>query len=146
MQNTWNEIKQQAWNVSTLVLSQKRGWRKNRGALLFLAMVVFSVTLCARFSVTVHIFNSMVQFFSHSFACLRFCANKQKKWLKRWTIGLKMCTVERKMRTDCEWKHNYCKKQSLSVCILCFFFGSHLFVMIWGLVQILCSLFTISSS
>ena len=108
--------------MSKLVLSQKRGWRKDRGALLFLAIVVFSVTLCARFSLTVHIFNSIVQFFSHSFACLRFCANKQKKWLKRWTIGLTMCTVERKMRTECEWKHSYCKKQSLSVCFFVFFF------------------------
>ena len=133
MQNTWNEIKQQARNVSKLVLSQKRGWRKNRGAHLFLAIVVFSVTLCARFSLTVHIFNSMVQFFSHSFACLRFCVNKQKKWLKRWTMGLKMCTVERKMRTDCEWKDNYCKKQSLSVYFFVFFLAATFLLWFGGL-------------
>ena len=133
MQNTWNEIKQQARNVSKLFFSQRRGWRKYRGALMFLAIVVFSVTLCAHFSLTVNILNSIVQFFRYSFACLRFCANKQKKWLKRWTIGLKVCTVERKTSTERDWKKNYCKKQSLSVCFFVFFFGSHRFVMIWGL-------------
>ena len=35
-------------------------------------------------------------------ACLRKNANKQKQWLKKWTIGLKMRTVERQMRTECE--------------------------------------------
>ena len=34
--------------------------------------------------------------------CLRKDANKQKQWLKKWTMGLQMWTVERKMRTECD--------------------------------------------
>ena len=44
-----------------------------------------------------------------------------------------MCTVERKMRTDYEWKHNYCKKQSLSVCFFVFFSAATFLLWFGGL-------------
>ena len=74
-------------NMFKFILSQK-SWRKDRGALLFLAIAnscFFQSYFVLVFLYAVHIFNPIVQFFSHSFACSRFCAKKQKKWLKKVT-------------------------------------------------------------
>ena len=65
---------------------------------LFLAIVVFSLTLCSHFSFycTHFYFNPIVHLFSHFF-CLFVQKRKQaKKWLKNWTIELKMWTVKEK--------------------------------------------------
>ena len=62
-------------------------------------------------------------------ACLRLCANKQKQWLKKWTIWLKMRTVERQMRTEHnEQEHNYCKEQ---VCACLFFNFVSVITCVW---------------
>ena len=125
-QLSWTESEKGTENLNKPQIITKR-WlpkKKHKKAHregLFLAIVVFSVTLCARFSLTVHVFNSIVQFFGHFFACLRFCANKQKKWLKRWTIGIKMCTVEKKWEQIVS-ENTTIARNSPSLCaFLCFF-------------------------
>ena len=132
MQNTWNEIKQQARNVSKLVLSQKRGWRKDRGALLFLAIVVFSITLCARFSLTVHIFNSIVQFFSHSFACLRFLRKEAEKVTEEMNYWIKN-VYSRKKNENRMWVKTQLLQETFPLCVLfCVFFSAATFLLWFG--------------
>ena len=56
-------------------------------------------------------------------ACLRLCANKWKQRPKNET-RINNLNVDRKMRTESDWGENYCKEQSLSMCLILLFFPS----------------------
>ena len=107
-----------------------------------LSHILFSIFfLSFTFLILLFIFPATVS------ACLRLCANKQKPWLKKWAIGLKMWTVETKMRAECDWEHIFCKEQSLYVCSFLFFFPSVTFLWWFGNLYKFCTPFaTVNSS